>query len=123
MESDLQEMVAAARKRVPEVTPVQAASDLGSGKVTFVDVREASEWADGRIAFATHVPISQVEEAAETSLKELKDEPIVTYCSHGVRSLLAADALKRLGFTNVSSMVGGLVAWQDQDLPTEGSGG
>lgn len=115
----MQEMVAAAKKRVPEITPGQAASDLESGKITFLDVRETSEWAEGRIASARHVPISQVEEAAETLLKELKDEPIVTYCSHGVRSLLAADSLKRLGFTNVSSLVGGLVAWQDQGLSTE----
>lgn len=119
MKPDLHDLVAAARKRVSEITPEQAATGLKSGKTKFLDVREMSEWAGGRIASAAHVPVWQVEEDAYTSLSELKDDPIVVYCSHGVRSLLAADSLKRLGFTNVSSISGGLVAWQDQGLPIE----
>jgi len=119
MQPDMNAMVEAARKRVPEITPEQAAASLKLGNAKLLDVREASEWASGRIAGATHVPVGQIEDAADASLSEWKDEPIIVYCAHGVRSLLAADSLKSLGFTNVSSIEGGIVACQDQGVPIE----
>ena len=40
--------------------------------------------------------------------------PVVLYCAHGFRSLLAGDVLKRMGFENVVSLRGGLEAWQQR---------
>jgi rhodanese-related sulfurtransferase len=36
---------------------------------------------------------------------------IVLYCGGGFRSALAADALQKMGYTNVRSMAGGFRHW------------
>jgi rhodanese-related sulfurtransferase len=41
-----------------------------------------------------------------------KDTELILYCGGGYRSALAADALKRMGYTNVFSMAGGWKAWK-----------
>jgi rhodanese-related sulfurtransferase len=45
--------------------------------------------------------------------------PIVLYCGGGYRSALAADALTKMGYTDVISMDGGWRGWTDAGLPTE----
>jgi len=45
----------------------------------------------------------------------------VTYCAGGFRSLLAGEALKRMGYTNVKSMIGGLGEWEKSGLPVDSS--
>jgi rhodanese-related sulfurtransferase len=45
--------------------------------------------------------------------------PIVLYCGGGFRSALAADALQKMGYTNVISMDGGWSAWVRAGMPTE----
>jgi rhodanese-related sulfurtransferase len=41
---------------------------------------------------------------------------VVIYCAGGVRSLLAARNLKEMGYTNVSSMIGGFNGWKNAGL-------
>ncbi|MBH0197671.1 MAG: sulfurtransferase, partial [Nitrospira sp.] len=45
--------------------------------------------------------------------------PIVLYCGGGFRSVLAADALQQMGYTNVVSMDGGIRAWKEAGCPLE----
>jgi len=44
----------------------------------------------------------------------------VLYCGGGFRSVLAADALQQMGYTNVLSMDGGIKAWREAGGPLEG---
>jgi rhodanese-related sulfurtransferase len=43
-------------------------------------------------------------------------DDIVLYCAGGVRSILAADALTKMGYTNVKSLKGGIGEWK-RDRP------
>ena len=81
------------------------------GQVTLVDVREPEEFAESRIEGCTLIPLGELSTRAETELK--KDDNIVVYCAHGVRSLQGVMALRRLGFERLRSLEGGIVAWQD----------
>jgi len=47
------------------------------------------------------------------------DRKIVVYCAGGLRSALAADTLKTLGFTDVGHIEGGFGAWKAAGLPIE----
>ncbi len=51
-----------------------------------------------------------------------EDTPIVLYCGTGGRSALAAKTLEELGYTNVKSMAGGIVAWAQAQLPLAAPG-
>ncbi len=48
-----------------------------------------------------------------------EDMPILLYCGTGGRSALAAETLEKLGYRNVTSLDGGIVAWAQAGLPVE----
>ena len=48
-----------------------------------------------------------------------KDRPIITTCTLGLVASIAAKTLQEYGFTNVSILEGGNVAWGEADLPLE----
>jgi hydroxyacylglutathione hydrolase len=81
-------------------------------------VRGATEWADGHLPSATHIPLGHLpDRLAEVPA----DRPVVLQCQAGARSAIAASVLQRLGRTNVINMVGGFAAWQGEGLPVVGS--
>jgi rhodanese-related sulfurtransferase/rubrerythrin len=73
-----------------------------------LDVREPKEYAQGHIPGATLMPLS----ALPTMMEKLSpDKPVITYCRSGKRSMAAASLLLSRGLDNVSSMDGGIMAW------------
>jgi molybdopterin/thiamine biosynthesis adenylyltransferase/rhodanese-related sulfurtransferase len=107
-----------ARSQVPEISPPEADALREGGKATLVDVREASEWEQGHVPGAVHISKSYIEQRIEAAVPD-RDAPIVTYCASGIRSLFAAQTLREMGYTNVSSMSGGFQGWKSQGLPWE----
>src|SRR5258708_4896653 len=103
------------KKTVKEATP-QEVQELLQGDVQLGDVHEKSEWDEGHLPGAAFVPKSYLEQWAEDRLPS-KDKLTVLYCAGGVRSVMAADALQKLGYTNVISMTGGFNRWKDSGLP------
>ena len=85
-----------------------------------VDVREDNEWDKGRIPGAIHVGRGVLEASIESRVPE-KSTPIVVYCQSGGRSAVSADVLTKMGYTNVSSLAGGLAGYQAAGLPVDRS--
>ncbi|MEO6865361.1 MAG: rhodanese-like domain-containing protein [Gemmatimonadaceae bacterium] len=83
-----------------------------------VDVREDTEWAAGHVAGAVHVGKGVIERDIEDRIPD-KNAEIVLYCGGGFRSVLAADALQKMGYTNVASMAGGWREWKAAGAPIE----
>jgi rhodanese-related sulfurtransferase len=83
-----------------------------------VDVREDSEWAAGHAAGAVHIGKGVIERDIEEKVPD-KNAEIILYCGGGFRSVLAADALKKMGYTNVTSMAGGWREWKAIGAPVE----
>ncbi|MBO9315858.1 MAG: rhodanese-like domain-containing protein [Chloroflexus sp.] len=83
--------------------------------IVLVDVRQPEEFAyDGHVAGARLLPLPVL----ATRLNELpKDQPIVCICRSGNRSQVACEMLQRYGFTNVTNVVGGMIAWQRAGYP------
>jgi sulfur-carrier protein adenylyltransferase/sulfurtransferase len=114
MAKSFQDIMAEARKEVPEVTPQQV-NDLltNNGKShVLLDVRESDEWRQGHLEGALPLPRGFLEIKVETAIPD-KNAPVIAYCAGGVRSLLAAKAMKEMGYQNVSSMSGGYTAWKN----------
>ena len=120
-------MLEEARREVPEVEPSEAKDEIDQGKVAILlDVREEHEWRRGHLAGAVLIPMDEVPEVADPQgyepdprLTEHKGDRIIVYCDAGVRSLLAARELKRLGYGNVASMAGGIGLWTKSGNPVE----
>jgi len=111
-------LVQDAKSRVREVSVDQTRSKLENGGAKLIDVREDSEWAAGHARGARHLGKGVIERDIETQIPD-KGAEIILYCGGGFRSALSADALQRMGYTNVASMAGGWRAWQQAGGPTE----
>ena len=112
-------LVEETRTRVSELTVGQygALSSAGTPH-TLLDVREESEWAAGRAAGAHHLGKGILERDIESRIPD-RSATVVLYCGGGYRSVLAADAIQRMGYSNVHSLAGGWRAWNDAGLPVE----
>jgi rhodanese-related sulfurtransferase len=75
-----------------------------------LDVRSQEEWEAGHHPKGVLMPHWFVPMKIQ-DVVALKGQPVVTYCRSGMRSSLAADALDRLGYTQVSSVSGGYDAY------------
>ena len=82
-----------------------------------VDVREDSEWDVGHAAGAVHIGKGVIERDIEEMIPD-KNAEIILYCGGGFRSVLAADALQKMGYTNATSMAGGWREWKAVGAPT-----
>jgi rhodanese-related sulfurtransferase len=86
------------------------------GSLTLIDVRLEQELNGGTIPGAQHIPLDNI---LDTVPKNIPDPqaPVVVYCKSGMRGGMAQGALRKLGYTNVSNIVGGFDAWQKAGLP------
>jgi rhodanese-related sulfurtransferase len=112
-------LVQDAKARVREVTVDDVKARLDRGE-TFhlVDVREESEWAKDHLPGAVHLGKGVLERDVEERIPD-PGADIVLYCGGGFRSALAADNLRKMGYTNVSSMDGGIRGWREKGYPLE----
>ena len=85
-----------------------------------VDTREESEWTAGHARGAVHLGKGVIERDIEGAIPDTSKK-IILYCGGGYRSALAADALQRMGYTNVFSLAGGWRAWKAAEMPGEKS--
>lgn len=113
------QLVERARQRVSECTVADVQAKLARGdRFHFIDVREDHEfWIDHAVG-ARHLGKGIIERDIETVIPD-KQAPIVLYCGGGYRSVLVADALQQMGYTNVISLTGGIKALREADFPLE----
>lgn len=112
-----EQLVSDARSRVKEITPQDAHAQQGKGAV-LIDVRDAEETLRGRAVGATHLSRGTLELKIEQAVPDPTTE-LICYCGGGSRSVLAAESLQKMGYTNVASMSGGFRGWKEAGLPTE----
>lgn len=112
---DRERWLADLRLRIPEVTAPEAFVRQASGAL-LVDVREDNERGSGTPGGALGLSRGFLELRIEQAEPD-RDRDILLLCGSGQRSLLAAEALQRLGYRNVSSVAGGMAAWKVAGLP------
>jgi len=85
-----------------------------------IDVREESEFSGelGHIPGSTLIPLKRVQYEIENQASD-KHDPIVIVCRSGVRSTTAAALLTGMGYTRVSNLRGGMLAWRDAGFDVE----
>lgn len=112
-----EQLVANAKTRIPEITPADAQRRQAAGAL-LIDVREAEEFATEHATNALHLSKGVIEVKIEKQIPDTQTE-IICYCGGGYRSALVADNLQKMGYTNVTSLIGGFRGWKDAGLPTE----
>lgn len=107
------ELVTTIRKSIKETDVLTIHNRIKAGdNFILVDVREESEWKNGHLPNAIHIGKGVIERDIETKIPN-NETKIVLYCGGGFRSILAADNLKKMCYSNVISMDGGFRGWKD----------
>ncbi|MGB7931285.1 MAG: rhodanese-like domain-containing protein [Gammaproteobacteria bacterium] len=83
-----------------------------------VDVRSAYEYRQGHIPGAIHMPFWQSFFRAD-DLTAAGNQPVIVYCQHGPRAVIAKFALWQAGHTNVRYLIGHMSEWEKAGLPLE----
>jgi rhodanese-related sulfurtransferase len=99
---------------LPAEITVKQALDKRTAGAFILDVREPDEWTAGHIPNATLIPLGGL----QNRLTELpKDRQIVVVCRSGNRSATGRDILLKAGFSQVTSMSGGMNQWSAAGYP------
>jgi len=87
-----------------------------SRATTWIDVRESSEWNDGRIPGSTLVPLNTL---LMSPRKYLNGDNVVFYCAQGIRSAVACEVAAAVGLTKIYNLEGGMIDWVAKGFPVE----
>lgn len=101
---------------IANLSPSEAVLLMNRSNAIVVDVREATEYAQGHITDARHIPLAELE-ARLKEINRYKEKPILVHCQGGVRSAKACSVLAKHGFSKLYNLQGGLNAWQQAKLP------
>ena len=118
------EVVAKVKATIKEYSIREAQSRMTAATL-LIDIREATEFAQGHLPGAIHISRGLLEFEILPAIEKRGDIAnavdcdIVLYCGTGGRSALAAKSLDAMGFTNVRSMDGGIVGWAEAKLPID----
>jgi rhodanese-related sulfurtransferase len=118
-----QTLVSEALKDVKTITTEEALKLSNEGKCNLIDIREKGELdKTGRVENSNHIPRGMLEFWLDPESPYFKNgkldmnKEMVLFCAGGLRSALAAKALKEMGFEKVSHIDGGFAAINQSDF-------
>ena len=118
-----QTLVSEALKEVKTINTEEALKLSNEGKCNLIDIREKGELDNtGRVENSNHIPRGMLEFWLDPESPYFKNgkldmnKEMVLFCAGGLRSALAAKALKEMGFEKVSHIDGGFAAISQSDF-------
>ena len=118
-----QTLVSEALNEVKTISADEALKLSSEDKCTLIDIREKGELdKTGRIENSNHIPRGMLEFWLDPDGPYFKsgkidmNKEMVLFCAGGLRSALAAKALKEMGFEKVSHIDGGFAAISQSDF-------
>jgi sulfur-carrier protein adenylyltransferase/sulfurtransferase len=102
---------------IPQISVKALKQKLDAKEDVFVlDVREPHEYPIANLG-APLIPVGSLA-GRLSEIAAQKDREVVVHCRSGARSQKAALVLKEAGFTKVSNLTGGILAWAEQIDPS-----
>ncbi len=114
-----------------EITVSALYDQMNTNLIPFlIDLRGEDEFnGEGKDSYMTvfgHIPnakrmgimeLASNLEDLQSYIYDYKEKEIVTYCPGGGMSLVAVEIMTDVGFTDVKSLKGGIVAWKKKGFP------
>ena len=98
------------------ITPALATHMINKEDALILDIRQDNEFVGGHIVNAKHIPLSFLNDRL-SELEKHKNKPVIAVCRTGHRSSHACSVLKKAGFESVYNLSGGVLAWENANLP------
>ena len=103
---------------VPQVGALEAVQLMNRRDAVVLDVRDTAEYAAGHIPHARNIPFANLTDRLR-ELEKMKSRPIIINAQSGTHSAKVCGALKKIGFSDVFALRGGLTGWVEASLPVE----
>jgi len=104
-----------------EIYPGDVVKKIQNGEdIILLDVRTPEEYAEVHLENALLLPVQELSEESLASIglgEETKDKEIIIYCRSGARSQTAYNIMDSLGYTNIKSVAGGMIHWEEDGYP------
>ena len=110
------------RASIEEIQPFEAQQEIEGGDVVLIDTREPHEYQEAHLEGGKLVPPGLLADEIEAAAPD-KSARTILYCRSGNRSASPPRSCRRSATTNVASMEGGIIAWQEQGLPVVAAAG
>ena len=94
---------------------VKQALSMNKQGALLLDVREPGEYAEVHAPNTTPIPLGQLSSRLQ-EIAMYKEKPIAVMCHSGRRSSIAVKVLQDAGFSKVSNVSGGMIAWEGAGL-------
>ena len=101
---------------IKQIGPAEATHLINHQDALVLDVREDKEFAGGHIINSMHIPMAEVQNKL-AGLSKYKTSPVIVSCRSGARSNSICGMLRKNGFENVANLKGGVMAWQNANMP------
>ena len=119
--NDLLSLLNNIKKNIKEVSIDQVddlISNQSDNNFYLIDIRDKEEFDQVRIDKSIHISRGFLEFKINSVVPDQKAN-VILYCGSGGRSAFAAESLERMGYSNVSSMAGGIKAWYESGKPVK----
>ena len=109
-----------------EIYPSDVVKKIENGEpVILLDVRTPEEYEEVHLKNALLLPVQELSQGTLAKIglgEDAKDTEIIIYCRSGARSKTAYDIMKSLGYTNIKSVAGGMIHWEEDNYPLTETG-
>lgn len=104
-----------------EIYPSDVVKKIAAGEdIILLDVRTPEEYSEVHLENALLLPVQELSQETLTEIgmgENTKGSEIIIYCRSGARSKTAYDIMAALGYTNIKSVAGGMIHWQEDQYP------
>jgi rhodanese-related sulfurtransferase len=93
--------------------------------VILLDVRTREEYEEVHLKNALLLPVQELSQQSLSAIglgEDMKDKEIILYCRSGSRSKTGYDIMTSLGYTNIKSVSGGMIHWEEDNYPLTETG-
>lgn len=98
----------------PKLSTVSMIDYINNHNAKVIDLREESAFQSGHILDSIR---ASEEDFSRPKLEKFKDKPIILVDAKGLKSQTVANKIKRLGYNNVMLLQGGILSWNEANLP------
>jgi rhodanese-related sulfurtransferase len=99
----------------PEVRSKPLTTPISQSRITHSSMSVRPQTGARSLEGAFHAPLARLRERVETLDRSA---PLIVYCQAGSRFVVAATALRRMGFTRVKNLRGGLNGYANRTSAT-----
>jgi rhodanese-related sulfurtransferase len=99
-------------------SPQEVVNKMNHEHAKLIDCRGVETFRAGHILGAVNIPSEKLEES-QAILNKLKTKVIIVVCDRGLDSPKFSAKLRKLGFSNVATLEGGIQSWKKEGLPIE----